>query len=104
MCPPGYFCPEGTKRPEENPCPNGTYSNTPGVEFEGGCIKCDPGRACSGEALTAPNLVCRAGFYCVFGATTDVPLDGVTGDICPSGYHCPAGTQTFNQCPDGTYR
>ena len=54
--------------------------------------------------MTAPNGVCRPGWYCVSRATTPMPLDGVTGDICPAGYECPNGTDTFLDCKPGTYR
>lgn len=104
VCPPGYFCPLGSERPYENPCPNGTYSNRTGLERVDECIPCDPGKSCTGEGLTAPNDICRAGWYCVSRATTPMPLDGVTGNICPAGFHCPIGTDTFKDCAPGTYR
>ena len=104
ICPPGYYCPVGTERPYEFPCPNGTYSDTPGLERQEQCIPCDPGRSCTGEGLTAPNGVCRPGWYCRLRATTPMPLDGVTGNICPAGHECPNGTHIFMDCKPGTYR
>ena len=104
ICPRGYYCPVGTKRPFEYPCPNGTYSNTPGLEREEQCIPCDPGRSCTGEGLREPNGVCRPGWYCLRGATTPMPLDSVTGNICPAGFQCPNGTANFTECEPGTYR
>lgn len=104
ICPAGYYCLIGTKRPYEYPCPNGTYSNRTGLEREDQCIACDPGRSCTGEGLTEANGICKAGYYCVRGAKTPQPRDGVTGNICPAGYHCPTGSATFKQCVPGTYR
>ena len=54
--------------------------------------------------MTEPNGVCRPGYYCILKATTPMPLDGVTGDICPVGKHCPNGSATPQNCIPGTYR
>lgn len=54
--------------------------------------------------MTAPNGVCRPGWYCKGRATTPMPLDGETGNICPAGYECPNGTDIFKNCTPGTYR
>lgn len=32
-----------------------------------------------------------------------MPLDGVTGGICPLGHFCPLGSTSPVVCPDGTY-
>jgi len=43
------------------------------------------------------------GYYCIGGAYTSNPTDGVTGDICPRGGYCPVGTDIPVSCPAGTY-
>ena len=93
LCPPGYYCPEGTADYQLNPCNNGTYSNTTGLQAEKDCIPCDPGLVCAGAGLMEPNGVCHAGYFCRGSAYTDKPADaGTTGDPCPAGFYCPTGT------------
>ena len=80
ICPPGHFCPEGTKTAFQNPCPNGQYNNEIGIERSNQCKSCPPGR------------------YCVGGDPT--------GDtLCPTGHYCPGKTSSENQnpCTAGTY-
>lgn len=92
-CPPGYYCLEGTADFLTSPCANGTYSNATGNTEPADCTSCDPGRVCSGVALTEPNKVCAPGYFCRGGASTDMPIDGgATGDPCTKGHYCPAGT------------
>ena len=104
VCPPGYFCPKKSFDPYANPCPNGTYSNQRGLASASECIDCPPGEVCNGVALTSPNGKCRAGWYCSKRASSSMPLDGVTGNICPVGFFCPNGTDTPKECVAGTYR
>ena len=53
------------------------------------------GLVCAGTALTEPNGICSAGYFCRGGAYTDKPSDGgTTGDPCPKGHYCPPGTGT----------
>ena len=97
LCPPGYYCPLGTKLYTDFPCPNGTYSNFTGLTAEENCTLCDPGMACNGLGLTAPNEICAAGFFCRLGAYVNQPQDaGATGDPCPIGNYCPAGSSKFS--------
>ena len=58
------------------------------------CLMCDPGHYCAQVGLVEVSGDCDGGFYCTFGATGPEPTDGVTGDICPVGFHCPAGSAT----------
>ena len=95
-CPEGYFCPEGTGDYTVFPCPNGTYSNSVALTDESNCTLCDPGDVCNGFALTAPNGICAAGYFCRLGASNDMPNDaGATGAPCTSGHFCPEGTGAF---------
>lgn len=48
-------------------------------------------------------LLVYLGYYCSGGATSSMPLDGVTGGICPRGNFCPMGSTSPVVCPDGTY-
>ena len=63
-CLPGYYCVEGSTRPDNaicpegyyceiatvdpTPCPNGTFSNGTGLERESQCFQCTPGFYCNG--------------------------------------------------------
>lgn len=67
------------------------------------CTSCDPGKYCPSPSATSPVANCTAGYYCVLNATTAQPVDGVTGDICPTGHYCPEGFGEPFPCEDGTY-
>lgn len=104
LCPEGYYCPEGTSDYTQTPCRNGTYGNYSGMVDSSDCIPCDPGKACVGLALTQPNAICMAGYFCRNGAYSDQPKDGgTTGDLCTVGSYCPAGTGEPIQCPAGSF-
>lgn len=104
LCPEGYYCPEGTSDYTQTPCRNGTYGNYSGMVDSSDCIPCDPGKACVGLALTQPNAICMAGYFCRNGAYSDQPKDGgTTGDLCTVGSYCPEGTGEPIQCPAGSF-
>lgn len=42
-------------------------------------------------------------YYCLEGAFTSAPTDGVTGGPCPEGYYCPEGSIQPVLCDPGTY-
>lgn len=44
---------------------------------------------------------CR--YYCVGGAVTPTPSDGITGGPCPEGFYCPQGTVQPVPCKPGTF-
>lgn len=44
---------------------------------------------------------CR--YYCVGGAVTPTPSDGITGGPCPEGFYCPEGTVQPVPCKPGTF-
>lgn len=46
-------------------------------------------------------FLCR--YYCVEGAVTSTPTDGITGGSCPEGHYCPEGTVQPVPCDPGTY-
>lgn len=62
-CPVSHYCPNGSALPRV----------------------CDPGKYCSRPELSEPEFDCEAGHYCTSGAKEAKPLDGVTGNICPTG-------------------
>lgn len=53
--------------------------------------------------LTQTSGPCSAGFFCTMGASNSTPTDGTTGDICPAGSYCEAGSITGSACPIGTF-
>lgn len=44
---------------------------------------------------------CR--YYCMGGAVTPTPSDGITGGPCPEGFYCPEGTVQPVPCKPGTF-
>ncbi|XP_030258688.1 zonadhesin isoform X7 [Sparus aurata] len=103
VCSAGYVCPRGTKYPQQHPCPVGTWSSIVGAQNLSSCWPCPPGHYCNSTGLRKPTGICETGYYCSGGATSSVPSDGVTGDICPVGHYCPMGSNSPVVCPDGTY-
>ena len=105
-CPAGYYCTSGTDAPV--PCQPGTYNPSPGKGIPTDCIQCKSGMACPKLALTAPSVMCSAGFYCPAGsrqpnetvnacpAGTYTDYHNLTADVecdpCPVGQACEAGT------------
>ena len=60
--------------------------------------------SCHFTGLSVVTGDCDAGYYCAGGASRSDPTDGVTGDVCPLGRYCPAGTTSVQpQCPPGTF-
>ena len=52
---------------------------------------------------TQPTDVCAPGHFCTLSAQSATPTDGVTGNICPAGRYCEAGSITGVGCPRGTF-
>lgn len=106
ICPPGYFCPNGTGS-DWQACPPGTYSAVSGLTNERQCTPCDPGKVCRGSNLTSPNDDCQEGYYCSRGAAVPNPImtnltycpahfaHVTVGDICPRGHFCPRGSDMY---------
>ncbi|PFH35772.1 hypothetical protein BESB_054230 [Besnoitia besnoiti] len=97
-CPTGHYCVQGTGAPA--PCQRGTYQDSP---FASSCKPCEPGKFCGQTGLSAPSGGCAPGYYCLESATVPNPTDGVTGNACPAGWHCPEGSFAPKACPHGTY-
>ena len=45
---------------------------------------------------------CSAGYFCLAGASSPMPTDKVTGNVCPVGAYCPQGSHNYTLCPPGT--
>ncbi|XP_043532727.1 zonadhesin isoform X4 [Chiloscyllium plagiosum] len=102
-CPPGHFCPPRTEFGTQYKCPPGTFSNKEGQISAAECDLCPPGQFCGQEGLIKPSGFCLTGFYCFRGAMYPNPTDGITGDICPMGKFCEAGSVAGVDCPIGHY-
>ncbi|CAG6003426.1 unnamed protein product, partial [Menidia menidia] len=107
-CNAGHYCPyigmsepAGTTAPEV--CPKGSWSNSSGLQSREHCTPCPGGYYCDSVGLTKPNGICNKGYYCLEGAVTSTPTDGITGGPCPGGHYCPEGTAQPLPCEPGTY-
>ena len=103
LCPAGSYCPEGTQYSIQFRCPPGTYSNATGLSEVSQCSLCSAGMYCPMFGQTSPNGPCHEGYYCLYGANSSTPDQGVMADECPAGHYCPTGTITPVECPRGTY-
>ncbi|ELW67538.1 hypothetical protein TREES_T100003968 [Tupaia chinensis] len=114
LCPPGYFCPAGTKDPRQWPCPAGTWNPDRGAQDVSWCLPCPPGLFCAIAGQAAPGGPCASGFHCPGGARTPRPLGGLWGDLRGSLVATPrldweqsngTGQETHQErtCPPGHY-
>eukprot|EP00817_Percolomonadidae_sp_ATCC50343_P003418 CAMPEP_0117418838 /NCGR_PEP_ID=MMETSP0758-20121206/542_1 /TAXON_ID=63605 /ORGANISM="Percolomonas cosmopolitus, Strain AE-1 (ATCC 50343)" /LENGTH=4727 /DNA_ID=CAMNT_0005199587 /DNA_START=68 /DNA_END=14251 /DNA_ORIENTATION=+ len=101
-CPPGHYCAFGSSVP--TPCPTGTYSPSNTSTSNDACLPCPPGKYCATTGLSTPTGNCNAGYFCVRNSTSATPTDGVTGNTCPAGKRCPAGSFKPLPCSAGTYQ
>lgn len=62
-----------------------------------------PGKFCQTAGLTTPSGSCDAGSYCTLGASVQAPRDNITGNVCPPGAYCDAGTGVPKKCEPGHY-
>ena len=102
-CPAGSYCRNGTALASQYLCPNGTFGNQTGLTAISSCASCSPGMCCNGEGLSSPSGPCGEGYYCIRGAATKTPTDGITGNLCPPGRYCPEGSSEGKNCSVGTY-
>ena len=61
LCPPGHFCPAGTKNPRQRPCPVGTWNAERGASDVSWCLPCPPGLFCAEAGQAAPRGPCASG-------------------------------------------
>ncbi|XP_077422977.1 uncharacterized protein LOC144052618 isoform X3 [Vanacampus margaritifer] len=100
-CPLGHYCPAGTTAPME--CPIGSWSNSTGLHTHEDCQTCLAGFYCDRAGLSFPTGRCIGGYYCLGGAVTPTPTDGMTGGPCPEGSYCLEGSAEPKPCDPGTY-
>ncbi|XP_074158322.1 uncharacterized protein LOC141562243 [Sminthopsis crassicaudata] len=103
ICPSGFFCPNGTGSPI--PCPPGTYSSSPGLDTEEQCQPCPRGKYCSTAGLASPSQAppCSPGYICLEGSISPSPSDGIQGYRCPHGFYCLPGASMELPCEPGTF-
>ncbi|KAL2085398.1 hypothetical protein ACEWY4_018718 [Coilia grayii] len=119
MCPPGYFCKEGTSKP--TPCPPATYRRIKGGQGPRDCPLCPAGYYCPQSATVQPRvcgvgsysdegsvecLPCRQGHYCSNETTSEEVMLNIM--VCPPGFLCYQGLDREPQrsavfCPAGFY-
>ena len=113
LCPLGYYCSATGEVPK--PCPNGTYSDVPGLYSKAQCKGCPEGFYCT-EATVSP-MICEEGTYC--GANAYEPIDCPAKFYCqytiykertiskrakcPGSYYCPKKTTYPIKCENGYY-
>lgn len=96
FCQPGYYCEKGTEAPQS--CPNGTFSNSIGLEASENCSDCTAGHYCDQPAPTGVSGPCSAGYYC---PGRDVKPDS---EPCPKGHMCPVKSDQPIPCDSGYYQ
>ncbi len=107
-CSAGYYCPEGSTRPDAVACGNVTVYCPQGAV---GPLVTAPGWFSDGgtsDATRARQTPCVAGQHCIGGVSR--PCDGgfygtspalsvsTCSGPCPAGYYCPSGTVTPVVC------
>ncbi|XP_069804021.1 uncharacterized protein [Dendropsophus ebraccatus] len=102
ICPPGFYCQEGTVLP--SPCPPNTVRISPGGRHREDCESCPRGYWCKEGALGP--VLCPPGYYCSGGNHTS-PGHTDEPQQCPvHTYRALAGAERASdcqQCPPGYY-
>ena len=102
----GSFCPqEGSSL--ELPCPYGTYRTGGFGSSLNSCHQCPPYKACTELGEVRKDLPdCDAGYYCIYGSTSQRPskedrfYDFKKAGPCPAGLYCEQGRPPM-PCPRG---
>jgi hypothetical protein len=102
ICKAGFYCPVGTSLGAEQPCHSGTFNNRTGLSAIIECTKCLPGQYCGSSGLAMPTGPCTQGYVCTQGANVSMPIDQITGYVCPAGHFCVTGSSIPTKCPPGT--
>eukprot|EP01022_Parablepharisma_sp_SALTPOND_P011564 TRINITY_DN1484_c0_g1_i1.p1 TRINITY_DN1484_c0_g1~~TRINITY_DN1484_c0_g1_i1.p1 ORF type:complete len:805 (+),score=10.50 TRINITY_DN1484_c0_g1_i1:2730-5144(+) len=97
LCPKGGYCPEGASEPQ--PCPAGKYMVIEGASAASQCVRCPPGHYCTGSNSPEPTGKCDPGYYCGFEESERAPV----GKQAQPGYYAPTGSQFELKCPRGTF-
>lgn len=77
ICPPGFYCPEGTGL-DLKECVPGTYSNTSGLSSLSQCLDCPARKYCSEYHALTFTGDCAGGHYCVRGVDRPSPVENTT--------------------------
>ncbi|XP_047248689.1 multiple epidermal growth factor-like domains protein 6 [Girardinichthys multiradiatus] len=101
----GYFCPRGTKFPQQHPCPVGTWSSSVGGQNLSSCWACAPRFYCNSTGLRQPSGICDTGAeVCDECPPGTYCLSGEAVQPCPAGHYClGGGVEGILPCPPGTY-
>lgn len=132
-CASGHYCPYGTKKANQYPCPSGTYNPNTNSISEDDCTPCPKGSYClSGSSSYIPcpagtyNPSTKAssegpvkieevwkstGLYFNVSSTKNYDLTVLTSQlmnsqcvVCPAGYYCDSDELSEpTACPIGTY-
>ncbi|KAL2295830.1 hypothetical protein Nmel_017354, partial [Mimus melanotis] len=97
-CSSGHYCPQGSWRSTQSPCPAGTHSSRLGRGSVEDCSACPAGAFCP-PGTSKPVL-------CPLGSFRSGPGAEVAADCtpCPGGHHCPElGTVTPRACGAGNF-
>lgn len=116
-CTPGYFCPAGSTSPTQQPCPQGTYSDSSEIFDAAQCLICPGGYKC-GVATTSTTVIqdCPRNEYCPPGTKASKNYKCPAGRYapylnaksiddcipCPHGFYCLSGQDPMT-CPRGFY-
>ena len=101
MCDAGYYCIEGSSRPEPDDQTTGSRCPAGGYCKKGGAapLACDAGDygPYVGARSLADCIPCKPGYYCLGTDATDAT------SLCKAGYFCSGGTIDYNDSNgDGT--
>ena len=97
-CPVGHYCPTRTLQPIA--CPRGTFNNLTHAFNESHCLPCTPGMYCRSEHLSEPTGPCTEGYFCIEGASENMPSLPF-GSICSPGEFCRSGSHAPSVCSAG---
>ncbi|TYZ59327.1 hypothetical protein PybrP1_004972 [[Pythium] brassicae (nom. inval.)] len=115
-CAPGFFCPNGTARANQFPCPPGSWSSSTSLADATECDVCPKGKYCVGGKSFVDGS-CSPGYYCPLGTESPTKFPCPSGtytsktwlfepsqcDDCPPGFYCPAGSVEPIACKPGSY-
>ena len=96
-CPIGGYCPQGCSAPQN--CPAGYLMLISGAKAQSQCTLCPLGYYCAGSNSPLPTGLCAPGYFCSLGTTTANPAAGIS----PIGSYAPVGSAYSLKCPRGTY-
>ena len=69
ICPAGGFCLLGSQSPSA--CPDGKYNPFQGAKSSSDCAPCTPGSYCLGANTPNPTGLCKGGYYCPLGSSSE---------------------------------